>query len=158
MRRFVSRRSREPSTPPRAAAYRQLIDIEGFAEYFAQVTPVRELARLHLGSRPANRGGDRRPWIAPSDPVGLRVVADPAQPPRLVRRSAARSRTDRLEELRVAYAEWPLLKVLIDNAEMSLAKTDRFMAAEYLRLGNRPEIAELILAEYDQHDRRHPCA
>jgi len=29
-------------------------------------------------------------------------------------------------------------QVLIDNAEMSLAKTDRFMAAEYLRLGNRP--------------------
>jgi phosphoenolpyruvate carboxylase len=55
-----------------------------------------------------------------------------------------------LDELRVAYEEWPLLSVLIDNAEMSLAKTDRFMAAEYLRLGNQPRIADLILEEYDR--------
>jgi phosphoenolpyruvate carboxylase len=55
-----------------------------------------------------------------------------------------------LDELRVAYTEWPLLNVLIDNAEMSLAKTDRFMAAEYLRLGGQPRIADLILAEYDR--------
>ncbi|MHB8487655.1 MAG: phosphoenolpyruvate carboxylase [Candidatus Dormibacteria bacterium] len=55
-----------------------------------------------------------------------------------------------LDQLRIAYDEWPLLNVLIDNAEMSLARTDRFMAAEYLRLGSRPRIADLILAEYDR--------
>jgi phosphoenolpyruvate carboxylase len=131
------------------AAYGRLIDTEGFAEYFAQVTPVRELARLHLGSRPANRGGDRGlgslraiPWVFAWAQIRLNLPGWYG-----VGSALAHGSTD---ELRVAYAEWPLLKVLIDNAEMSLAKTDRFMASEYLKLGNRPEIAELILAEYDQ--------
>ena len=131
------------------SAYRELIDVERFAEYFAQVTPVRELARLHLGSRPANRGGDPSlgslraiPWVFAWSQIRLNL-------PGWYGIGSALERVP-LEELRGAYAEWPLLKVLIDNAEMSLAKTDRFMAAEYLRLGNRPEIAELILAEYDR--------
>ena len=135
--------------PPPARAYRELIDIAGFTEYFAQVTPVRELARLHLGSRPANRGGDRSlgslraiPWVFAWSQIRLNL-------PGWYGIGSALQRVP-LEELQVAYAEWPLLKVLIDNAEMSLAKTDRFMAAEYLRLGNRPEIGERILAEYDR--------
>ena len=131
------------------SAYRELIGIESFAEYFAEVTPVRELARLHLGSRPANRGADTSlgslraiPWVFAWSQIRLNL-------PGWYGIGSALARIP-LEELRVAYVEWPLLKVLIDNAEMSLAKTDRFMAAEYLRLGNRPEIAELILAEYDR--------
>jgi phosphoenolpyruvate carboxylase len=131
------------------AAYRELIDIEGFAEYFAEVTPVRELARLHLGSRPANRGGDGSlgslraiPWVFAWSQIRLNLPAWYGLG------SALEGMP--LDDLRVAYAEWPLLKVLIDNAEMSLAKTDRFMAADYLRLGERPAIAELILAEYDR--------
>ena len=138
------------------AAYRELTDIEGFAEYFAEVTPVRELARLHLGSRPASRGGDQQPSIAARHPLGVCLVADPAQSPRLVRHRQRARVAAPLDELRVAYVEWPLLNVLIDNAEMSLAKTDRFMAADYLRLGNRPAIDEVILAEYDRTHRGHP--
>jgi phosphoenolpyruvate carboxylase len=39
--------------------------------------------------------------------------------------------------------------VLLDNAEMSLAKTDRPIAARYLALGGRPDLTALVLAEYD---------
>ena len=130
-------------------AYRELIDIEGFAEYFAEVTPVRELPRLHLGSRPANRGSDRSlgslraiPWVFAWSQIRLNL-------PGWFGVGSALAAAP-LDELRVAYAEWPLLNVLIDNAEMSLAKTDRFMATEYLRLGSRPSIAERILDEYDR--------
>ena len=130
-------------------AYRDLIESEGFAEYFAEVTPVRELARLNLGSRPASRGGDSSlaslraiPWVFAWSQIRLNLPGWYG----IGRGLAAAS----LDELRIAYEEWPLLNVLIDNAEMSLAKTDRFMAAEYLRLGSQPRIAELILAEYDR--------
>ena len=54
-----------------------------------------------------------------------------------------------LAELQRAYAEWPLFNVLIDNAEMSLAKTDRRIAERYLALGGRDDLAERVLAEYD---------
>jgi phosphoenolpyruvate carboxylase len=48
-----------------------------------------------------------------------------------------------------AYQGWPLLASLLDNAEMSLAKTNRRIAARYLALGGRPELTALVLAEYD---------
>ena len=55
----------------------------------------------------------------------------------------------RLEDLRRAYASWPLFNVLLDNAEMSLAKTDRRIAIRYLALGDRPDLAARVLNEYD---------
>ena len=54
-----------------------------------------------------------------------------------------------VEDLRTAYREWPLFTALIDNAEMSLAKTDRVVAQRYLALGDRPDITERILDELD---------
>jgi phosphoenolpyruvate carboxylase len=54
-----------------------------------------------------------------------------------------------IDTLRAAYRDWPLFTALIDNAEMSLAKTDRGVAEGYLALGERPDIAERILAELD---------
>ena len=39
--------------------------------------------------------------------------------------------------------------MLLDNAEMSLAKTDRLIGARYLALGGRDDLTELVLAEYD---------
>ena len=52
-------------------------------------------------------------------------------------------------ELRAAYRDWPLLAVLLDNAEMSLAKTDRRIARRYLALGGQDELTAAVLAEYD---------
>jgi phosphoenolpyruvate carboxylase len=54
-----------------------------------------------------------------------------------------------LAELQRAYQEWPLFTVLIDNAEMSLAKTDRRIAERYLALGERADLTGQVLAEYD---------
>ncbi len=113
------------------------------------MTPVRELARLHLGSRPANRGGETTlellraiPWVFAWSQIRLNL-------PGWYGLGSGLAAAD-LDELRVAYEAWPLLSVLIDNAEMSFAKTDRFMAAEYLRLGGRSNLAALILDEYDR--------
>ena len=51
--------------------------------------------------------------------------------------------------VQAAYQGWPLLTSLLDNAEMSLAKTNRRIAARYLALGGRPGLTETVLAEYD---------
>jgi len=51
--------------------------------------------------------------------------------------------------VQAAYQAWPLLAVLLDNAEMSLAKTDREIARRYLDLGGRPDLSAAVLAEYD---------
>ena len=40
------------------AAWRALVERDGFAEFFAAVTPIKELGLLRIGSRPARRDGD----------------------------------------------------------------------------------------------------
>ena len=52
-----------------------------------------------------------------------------------------------LDRAREAYREWPVFAALVDVAEMSLAKTDDDLAAGFLALGGRPDLAERVLAE-----------
>jgi phosphoenolpyruvate carboxylase len=135
-------------------AYQSLVDTEGFAAWFARISPLEEISGLRIGSRPARRAAvssglaDLRaiPWVFAWAQTrvnlpgwfglgsGLAAVADTP---------------DGVAELRRAYREWPLLAVLLDNAEMSLAKTDRRIAARYLALGGRPDLTAAVLAEYD---------
>jgi phosphoenolpyruvate carboxylase len=46
-----------------------------------------------------------------------------------------------------AYRDWPLLRTMIDNVAMSLAKTDERIAREYLSLGDRDDLAKIVLDE-----------
>ena len=62
---------------------------------------------------------------------------------------AAIADADGADVLRRAYRDWPLFGVLVDNAAMSLAKTDRLIGARYLSLGGRDDLTGLVLAEYD---------
>ena len=172
------------------AAFRRLVEADGFADWFARISPLGEIGGLRIGSRPAKRGlrpagsapvpasgGDPVP-ASGGDPVpasgdgpadgtapamdltdlraipwvfawsqtrmnlpgwfglgsGLAAVADAEGP----------------DVLRRAYRDWPLFGVLLENAEMSLAKTDRLIGARYLALGGREDLTELVLAEYDR--------
>jgi phosphoenolpyruvate carboxylase len=130
------------------SAYRQLIEAPGFDEWFPLVSPIEELGRMRIGSRPARRAGGRSledlraiPWVFAWSQMRLNLPGWYGLGSGL---AAAR-----LSDLERAYAEWPLFNVLIDNAEMSLAKTDRLIAEHYLALGGRPDLAELVLGEYD---------
>jgi phosphoenolpyruvate carboxylase len=131
-------------------AYRGLIATDGFAEFFAAVSPLHEIGSLRIGSRPSRRAagsglGDLRaiPWVFAWSQTratlpgwyglgsGLEAVGDVGQ-------------------LRAAYAQWPLFTTMLDNAEMSLAKADRDIAERHLALGDRPDLAAAILAELDR--------
>jgi phosphoenolpyruvate carboxylase len=52
-----------------------------------------------------------------------------------------------VELLRSAYERWPLFTAMLDNVEMSLAKTDERLARRYLALGDRDDLAGLVLDE-----------
>ena len=138
--------------------WRGLVEKQGFAEFFATVTPIKELGLLRIGSRPARRsepgtaGGtsglaDLRaiPWVFAWSQnrcnlpgwyglgTGLEVVAHQPQG---------------LALLREMYAEWPFFRSLIENAEMSLAKADPLVAESYLELGGRPDLVAVIREEF----------
>lgn len=133
------------------ASYRALVETDGFAEFFARVSPLEELAELSLGSRPA-----RRPGAGPRSLADLRAI------PWVFAWSQTRcnltgwyglgsgfNAVGDMDELRAAHRDWPLFRALVDNAEMSLAKTDRGVADGYLALGERPDLTARILAELD---------
>jgi phosphoenolpyruvate carboxylase len=149
-------------------AFRALVEAGGFAEWFATVSPLEEIGGLRIGSRPARRGHgggplgleDLRaiPWVFAWAQTRLNLpgwyglgsgLAAAAWTGIPAGDSDGDIPLEGLYTLRRAYREWPLLATLLDNAEMSLAKTDRAIAARYLALGGRPDLADRVLAEYD---------
>ncbi|HEY9409893.1 MAG TPA: phosphoenolpyruvate carboxylase [Jiangellaceae bacterium] len=130
-------------------AYHALVHTDGFPDWFARVTPLEEVGSLPLGSRPARRGltlsslDDLRaiPWVFSWSQSRVNL-------PGWYGLGSGLAAVGDLAVLRRAYQEWPLFTVMLENAEMSLAKTDRRIAARYLALGDRPELTEKILAEH----------
>jgi len=136
------------------AAFRALVESDGFATWFARISPLGEIGGLRIGSRPAKRGlsgpapalnlDDLRaiPWVFAWSQTRLNL-------PGWYGLGSGLAAVDDLESLRRGYAGWPLFGVLIDNAAMSLAKTDRAIASRYLELGGRDDLTARVLAEYD---------
>ncbi|HEX8004810.1 MAG TPA: phosphoenolpyruvate carboxylase [Trebonia sp.] len=136
-------------------AFRSLVETDGFAEWFARVSPLGEISGLRIGSRPARRGHgsgplgleDLRaiPWVFAWSQTRLNLPGWYGLGSGL----AAAESVASIDGLRRAYREWPLLATLLDNAEMSLAKTDRVIGARYLAFGGRDDLTATVLAEYD---------
>src|SRR5580693_4907981 len=139
-------------------AFRGLVEADGFAEWFARISPLGEIGGLRIGSRPAKRGlhqgapavdlTDLRaiPWVFAWSQTRVNLPGWFGLGSGL---AAIEADPDGTGVLRRAYREWPLFGVLLDNAEMSLAKTDRPIASRYLALGGRDDLTAQVLAEYD---------
>jgi phosphoenolpyruvate carboxylase len=134
------------------AAYRELVEQDGFAEFFARVTPIQELGLLRIGSRPARRaaGGDIAslraiPWVFAWSQNRCNLPGWYGLGTGL---AAGREEPGGLATLRAMYQEWPFFRSLIENAEMSLAKADPLVAEPYLALGGRPDLVAAIREEF----------
>jgi phosphoenolpyruvate carboxylase len=129
------------------ASFRQVVyDDPRFLSYYRAVTPEAELDGLHIGSRPARRG-------SAAGLAGLRAI--PWQfawmQTRLLLASwlgaeeldgAGLSDADRavLPEM---YREWPFFRSLVDLLQMTLAKADPQIAAQYDRQLAPPDLQPL---------------
>ena len=135
-----------------ATVYRSIVhDDPDFVRFFEAVTPVREISRLRLGSRPAKRSqaagiGDLRaiPWVFSW--TQARIVL----PAWLGLGSALLSARERhgVELLRQMASEWPFFTSVLSNAEMGCAKADVGIARRYVELwhdaGERERIWGLL--------------
>jgi len=127
-----------------------LVKAPGFAPWFATVTPMEEIGLLALGSRPARRGlsveslEDLRaiPWVFAWSQARINLAG-------WFGLGTALEAVGDVELLRRAYDEWPLLRTVIDNVGMSLAKADTRIARRYLDLGDRSDLADLVMAEME---------
>ena len=132
------------------AAYRGLVwEDERFVEFFRSFTPIEELALLEIGSRPARRpeGGELSAPSAPSpgSSPGRRTAAS-SRPGT----AAARLRGADVAELRRLYGGWAFFRSLVENLEMTLAKSSLEIAAGYLDLVEDVTLYEPIRAEHER--------
>ena len=118
--------------------------------------PVDELGLLALGSRPARRPSSHAylaglraiPWVFSWTQTRTLLPAWYGCGTALERRGDG----GRARELRRLYAEWPFFRAIVDNLEMTLAKSSLEIAREYLELvpagDDRDRIWTLIADEH----------
>jgi len=130
------------------AAYRRLVEEEdGFVAFFEQATPVAEIERMGLGSRPARRSGsstveDLRaiPWVFAWTQARVNLPAWFGLGTALAQAREAHG----LDLLREMAADWPLFATALSNAEMALAKGDRGIAARYADLVEDADVRDRV--------------
>ncbi len=135
-------------------AYRELVDGEGFWDWFAAVTPIDQISGLPIASRPVSRAGGvvgldnlrAIPWVFAWSQIRANVPGWYGLGTSLEAEMVSDS--DRLRSL---YTEWPFFTTLIDNAELELIRTRPRIIERYARLtpdGNT--IAAKIREEFDR--------
>ena len=123
-------------------AYRALVyGTPGFTDYFFEGTPLREIAELNIGSRPASRRATRSiedlraiPWSFSWGQCRLGLpgwcgfgsavqtyVGDPQ----------GADHAARVALLQRMHRQWPFFRTLLANLDMVLAKTDLQIAERY---------------------------
>ncbi|MFM7465135.1 MAG: phosphoenolpyruvate carboxylase [Cyanobium sp.] len=129
--------------------YRALVhDNPDLVAFFQQVTPIEEISKLQISSRPARRKSGAKdlsalraiPWVfgwtqsrflLPSwYGVGTALQEELLQD------------SDQIELLQLLYQRWPFFRMLISKVEMTLSKVDLELAQHYVRSLGRPENRE----------------
>jgi phosphoenolpyruvate carboxylase len=139
------------------AAYRALVyETPGFTDYFFGATPIREIAELNIGSRPASRKASQRiedlraiPWgfswgqcrltLPGWYGFGSAVEAFLKQPTPAARKEA-------LALLQKMYRQWPFFRALLSNMDMVLAKSDLALASRYSELVTDTRLRKRVFA------------
>ncbi|MCX5950067.1 MAG: phosphoenolpyruvate carboxylase [Cyanobacteria bacterium] len=129
--------------------YRALVyDNPDLVAFFQQVTPIEEISKLEISSRPARRKSGARdlsslraiPWVfgwtqsrflLPSwYGVGHSLQAELNNDP------------EQMDLLQLLYQRWPFFRMLISKVEMTLSKVDLDLAQHYVRTLGREENRE----------------
>ncbi|MBU3587861.1 phosphoenolpyruvate carboxylase [Polynucleobacter sp. 31A-FELB] len=126
-------------------AYRGLVyETPGFAEYFFDATPIREIAKLNIGSRPASRKASQKiedlraiPWGFSWGQCRLTLpgwYGFGSAVQAFLNQGKASDKKAALTLLQKMYKEWPFFRTLLSNMDMALAKSDLALASRYSEL------------------------
>ncbi|MBX3633255.1 MAG: phosphoenolpyruvate carboxylase [Simplicispira sp.] len=146
------------------AAYRALVyETPGFTDYFFNSTPIREIAELNIGSRPASRKASQKiedlraiPWGFSWGQCRLTLpgwygfgtavetfLAAPGKDPKA-----------QLALLRKMVREWPFFSTLLSNIDMVLAKSDLALASRYSELVSDARLRKKVFGAIEQEWQR----
>lgn len=136
--------------------YRALVNAPGFPEYFAATTPIEDIPRLNIGSRPARRSGgpgNEAPRVRLEDLRAIPWVFAWTQSRQMVPGfyGAGRALTWLLSKhgarrVRQMRKEWPFFASTLDAIAVSLAQADMVVAARYASLCQDGALARRLFA------------
>jgi phosphoenolpyruvate carboxylase len=117
--------------------YRQLIfETPGFLEFYHRATPINILKISKLGSRPAHRGNLQTfeqlraiPWVFSW--LQSRYIVSAWYGAGYAFKKYMDENPDGLDALKQMYKQWPFFTSIIHNLQISLAKTDLYIAQLY---------------------------
>ena len=140
------------------AAYRALVyETAGFTEYFFSATPIREIAELNIGSRPASRKATQKiedlraiPWGFSWGQCRLTLPGwygfGSAVDSMLLEASTPAKRKEATQLLQKMVKEWPFFRTLLSNMDMVLAKSDLALASRYSELVTETKLRKKIFS------------
>lgn len=123
-------------------AYRALVyETPGFVDYFFHATPIREIAELNIGSRPASRKASQKiedlraiPWSFSWGQCRLTLPGWFGFGAGVEAFLAAGERKAQVALLQKMYRQWPFFRALLSNVDMVLAKSDLALGSRYSEL------------------------
>ncbi|MEE9333645.1 MAG: phosphoenolpyruvate carboxylase [Granulosicoccaceae bacterium] len=140
--------------------YTHLINTDGFLDYFQQASPVEELARLKIGSRPARRFGansldDLRaiPWVFAWS-QNRHLITGWYGFGSAVNQFISIRGDHGIAQLREMFDSSDMFRLIVDETEKTLFQADMTIATQYASLvtdaGIRANILGMIKNEYDK--------
>ncbi|QQP27666.1 phosphoenolpyruvate carboxylase [Lactobacillus ultunensis] len=137
--------------------YRKLVfDNPNFIKYFFQATPIKEVSKLNVGSRPASRkkltdfsGLRAIPWVFSWSQS--RVMFPGWYGVGSAFKDFIDSDPDNLKELQDMYKGWPFFHSLLSNVDMVLSKSNMEIAKQYADLcegENVKSVFDIIYKEW----------
>lgn len=124
-------------------AYRNLVyETPNFTQFFQESTPIREIAGLHIGSRPTSRKPSNKiedlrtiPWVF-SWSLNRTMIPGWYGFGTAVENfiQQAGNTQDALTQLQEMYRTWPFFQTMLSNMDMVLAKSDLGIASRYAEL------------------------
>ncbi|MES2717412.1 MAG: phosphoenolpyruvate carboxylase [Pseudomonadota bacterium] len=136
-------------------AYRKLVyETPGFTDYFFAATPIREIAELNIGSRPASRKATRAIEDLRAIPWGFSWGQCRVALPGWCGFGSAiaaflgtgAEHDERLKLLQKMHKQWPFFRTLLSNLDMVLAKSDLRIASRYCELVEDQKLAKRIFS------------
>jgi phosphoenolpyruvate carboxylase len=146
-------------SPLAEKAYRGLVyATPALPRYLRQATPLDQIERLNIGSRPARRGdsGDVTelraiPWVFAWTQSRVTLPGWFGLGAALT--GWASEDSDRWDLLGLIYREWPFFRTMIDNSQVSMRKADMLIAEVYASLAAAADRDTVFAALRDEFAR-----
>ncbi len=121
--------------------YRQLVfNTEGFLDFYQEATPIDVLQIARISSRPAMRASQKSfenlraiPWVF-SWVQSRYIISAWYGIGTALEKYIEENPDTGLDEIKEMYEEWPFFYSLMNNAQISLAKADLYIADQYASL------------------------